>query len=163
MTPTARFEHELLASDRRGFLKSPLHMCLWKIFRREIGLASVVQYPQTRMVLDGQGGVFREENAMLRIARVDGGTSESIVTLRLEGKLLGPWVGELRRACGELHVPPAGLSLNLSAVTFIDAAGVELLGALMSRGATIDGCKGFIAELLNLSETSSGDDSCVRC
>ena len=32
--------------------------------------------------------------------------SDSIRTLKLEGKLLGPWVDELGRACEELQIPP---------------------------------------------------------
>ncbi len=87
---------------------------------------------------------------MLRIVRLDSEADGSISTLKLEGKLVGPWVGELKRTCEELHAPPSGLALNLSAVTFIDSAGVQLLGDLMHRGATIYGCRGFIAELLSL-------------
>jgi ABC-type transporter Mla MlaB component len=87
---------------------------------------------------------------MLKIARVDGEMcpSDSISTLKLEGKLIGPWVDELSRACEELATPPSGLHLNLSAVTFIDSAGINLLGDLIRRGATISACSGFVAELL---------------
>ena len=71
---------------------------------------------------------------MLKIARVDDGASDSIQTLKLEGKLLGPWVDELPRACQELRTPPSGLRLNLAGVTFIDPARIELLGDLIRRG-----------------------------
>ena len=53
-------------------------------------------------------------------------SSESGRSYRLEGKLLGPWVDELSRACEEPETPPSGLRLDLSAVTFIDSAGAEL-------------------------------------
>jgi anti-anti-sigma regulatory factor len=86
---------------------------------------------------------------MLRIVPVDDGVSASIRTLRLEGKLLGPWVDELSRACEELHTPPSGLRLNLAAVTFIDSAGIKLLGDLIRRGATISESTGFVDELLS--------------
>lgn len=87
---------------------------------------------------------------MMRIARVDGGATQSgtIPTLQLEGKLVGPWVDELGRACAELQTPPSGLRLDLSAVTFIDPAGITLLAELVRRGATLTGCSGFIEELL---------------
>jgi ABC-type transporter Mla MlaB component len=91
--------------------------------------------------------------AMLRIMRLDPGAGASISTLKLEGKLVGPWVGELERTCEESHVPPGGLSLNLSGVTFVDAAGVQLLADLMRRGAIVHGCTGFIAELLGIGQT----------
>ena len=51
-------------------------------------------------------GLFTWEPAVLKITRVDDGASDSIPTLKLEGKLLGPWVDELRRVCEELHTPP---------------------------------------------------------
>ena len=85
---------------------------------------------------------------MLKITRVDEGASDSIPTLKLEGKLLGPWVDELRRACEELHTPPSGLRLNLAGVTFIDPAGIKLHGDLIRRGAAISECTGFVDEQL---------------
>jgi anti-anti-sigma regulatory factor len=89
---------------------------------------------------------------MLRIVRLDSDAGGSISTLKLEGKLVGPWVGELRRAFEEVQVPPSRLALNLAAVTFIDSAGLQLLGDLLHRGATVYGCRGFIAELLSLNQ-----------
>jgi ABC-type transporter Mla MlaB component len=97
--------------------------------------------------------MFAGESAMLKIARVDDGASDSIPTLKLEGKLVGPWVDELSRACEELQTPPSDLRLNLSAVTFIDSAGITLLDDLTRRGATIAGCSGFIEELLGPSRS----------
>jgi ABC-type transporter Mla MlaB component len=86
---------------------------------------------------------------MLRIARIDDGGRHTMPALKLEGKLFGPWVVELSRTCEELSAPPSVLSLNLSAVTFIDSAGLTLLRDLIDRGATISGCSGFIEELLS--------------
>ena len=87
---------------------------------------------------------------MLRIARINLGGSDPIQTLKLEGKLLGPWVDELIRGCEELRTPPSCLRLDLAAVTFIDSVGIKLLDDLIRRGATIEGCSGFIADLLNV-------------
>ncbi len=84
---------------------------------------------------------------MLRIAQVDK-PSDSMLTLKLEGKLLGPWVDELRRVCEELRVPPSNLCLNLRGVTFVDAAGFSLLVDLVRRGTTVSECTGFVEELL---------------
>ncbi len=86
---------------------------------------------------------------MLRIARIDDGGNPTRPALRLEGKLFGPWVAELSRACEELRVPPGVLCVDLSALTFIDPAGLTLLLDLIGRGATISGCSGFIKELLS--------------
>jgi len=90
---------------------------------------------------------------MLRIARIDVDDSDLIQTLKLEGKLLGPWVDELIRACEEPRTPPSCLRLDLSAVTFIDSAGAKLLDDLIRQGARVVGCSGFIAEMLNLNKS----------
>ena len=85
---------------------------------------------------------------MLRITHAQG--HDSISTLRLEGKLVGPWVTELARSCNELPCPPNRLRLDLSAVTFVDGPGVALLRDLIGRGATLAACSGLVAELLHL-------------
>ncbi len=85
---------------------------------------------------------------MLRITCVTG--RDSAPTLRLEGKLLGPWVAELGRVCDELPCTAGRLSLDLSAVTFVDGPGVALLRDLLGRGATLAACSGLVAELLHL-------------
>jgi hypothetical protein len=83
---------------------------------------------------------------MLRITHTQG--HDSALTLRLEGKLLGPWVTELARLCNELPCPPNRLRLDFSAVTFVDGPGVALLRDLLGRGATLAACSGLVAELL---------------
>src|SRR5262249_3251713 len=88
-----------------------------------------------------EDGSSREGPGMLRIARVDVDARHSLPTLKLEGKLVGPWVLELRRACDVLEAPPGCVRLNLSAVTFIDPAGIELLGDLIRRGARLPGAR----------------------
>ncbi len=83
---------------------------------------------------------------MLRITHTPG--PDSISVLRLEGKLLGPWVTELVRLCNELPASPDCLRLDLSGVNFVDASGVAVLRDLIGRGATLAGCSGLVAELL---------------
>ncbi|HEX4143062.1 MAG TPA: hypothetical protein VHY91_05895 [Pirellulales bacterium] len=85
---------------------------------------------------------------MLRISDVSG--QEGVPTLKVEGKLRGPWVAELARACDQRQSSGAGLSLDLAAVYFVDGAGVELLRGLLARGVTLGACSGLVAELLHL-------------
>jgi ABC-type transporter Mla MlaB component len=85
---------------------------------------------------------------MLRITHHHACDLES--TIRLEGKLLGPWVMELARSCNELLHAPGSVRLDLSAVTFADEAGVALLRDLLGRGVTLAACSGLIAEFLHL-------------
>jgi ABC-type transporter Mla MlaB component len=87
---------------------------------------------------------------MLRIDRVsDPGEPQ---TLKLEGKPLGLWVEELRIACQSQASSSNHIRLDLSAVTFVDAAGAKLLGDLIHQGAQIIACSGYLAELLHLEK-----------
>jgi ABC-type transporter Mla MlaB component len=73
-------------------------------------------------------------------------------TLRLEGKLLGPWVEELRRACFPSAEQVVARSLDLGAVSFVDAAGTRLLRELVQRGVMLARCSAFVAELLQMEK-----------
>lgn len=83
---------------------------------------------------------------MLRISQIDG--DNSLRTLKLEGKLRGPWVAELARSCDELPCSLDRLSLDLAAVTFADGPGVALLRRLVERGVTLAACSGLVVELM---------------
>jgi ABC-type transporter Mla MlaB component len=62
-------------------------------------------------------------------------------TWELEGKLSGEWVKELERCWNERRSPSSmPLQLNLKEISFIDAAGKELLIAMHGRGVEIKGC-----------------------
>lgn len=91
---------------------------------------------------------------MLRITRLPAAESET--SLRLEGKLVGPWLEELRQVCQASTDAPAALVLDLSGVQFIDRASAEFLVELHGRGARITNGSPFVVELLKLpvKETS---------
>jgi hypothetical protein len=78
------------------------------------------------------------------IARNDSGR-----TFKLEGKLLGPWVDELRNVCRQPLGRSERVGLDLAAVTFVNAAGAELLRDLIRQGIIITRCSAFVAELLH--------------
>jgi ABC-type transporter Mla MlaB component len=84
---------------------------------------------------------------MLKITRIDG--SNSGQTLKLEGKLLEPWVSEVQKALAESKGNSNRIRIDLSAVSFVDSAGKELLRDLARRGVAIAACSAFIAELLH--------------
>jgi hypothetical protein len=86
---------------------------------------------------------------MLRLTRIV--DSHSAQTLKLEGKLLGPWVEEVCRACVSVAVSSHRTSLDLSALTFVDAAGERLLRDLIGQGLEIAACSSYVAELLRSS------------
>lgn len=73
--------------------------------------------------------------AVLRISVEENGRDLSLI---LEGRLVGPWVDELQRVCGDLG-PPANygrLTVDLCGVTAMDASGQALLDRLLQCGAT---------------------------
>jgi ABC-type transporter Mla MlaB component len=66
--------------------------------------------------------------------------------LRLEGRLVGPWVAELASAV-EQHAPTMP-ALDLAKLQFVDGPGLDLLGALQRRGAALVAASPFVAQLL---------------
>jgi anti-anti-sigma regulatory factor len=83
---------------------------------------------------------------MLRLNRIAG--THPTQTIKLEGKLLGPWVDEVRQACAVGTDLAGRISLDLSALTFVDAAGEGLLLDLIARGIEVVACTNYVAELL---------------
>jgi len=70
------------------------------------------------------------------------------VTLKLEGRVVGPWVGELRQVCEALMTEGRALKLDLTDVTFADASGVSVLSSFKSRGVAFTNCSPFVEEQL---------------
>lgn len=86
---------------------------------------------------------------MLRVTNVARGDGQP-TRLRLEGRLSGPWVDELRRVCSGLLDGDGGggLELELSEVSFVDAAGMALLRSLARSGVEFTNLSAFVAEQL---------------
>jgi hypothetical protein len=86
---------------------------------------------------------------MLRITVI---TKPDCTTFQLEGKLAGPWVGEVEHcwqsAAGERK---SSLRFDLTGVTFVDAAGKQFLAAMYLNGAefAVSGClmRALVAEI----------------
>jgi hypothetical protein len=84
---------------------------------------------------------------MLRIASADSpGTSAT--TLTVEGRVVGPWVEELRRSCQRALVTGAELTLDLHEVAFVERDGLELIQSLVDLGVTVVNCPAFVREQL---------------
>ena len=71
---------------------------------------------------------------MLRITIAETATEKRWT---LHGRLVGPWVGELRTVWKETHRTQSGRTriVDLNAVTFIDKGGEELLRVMSREGA----------------------------
>jgi hypothetical protein len=87
---------------------------------------------------------------MLRISLV--GESVGDLTLRLEGRVVGPWIAELREACRKVLGEKRGLTLDLSEVMFASREGVALLLALKAQGVVLSACPPFLSLELNAAD-----------
>jgi hypothetical protein len=85
---------------------------------------------------------------MLMISQVT--AMDATLTLKLEGKLLAPWVGELESVCRGPGTGPGRVRLDLVGLSYADADGARSLEGLIRDGATVVACSGFVAELLGL-------------
>ena len=73
---------------------------------------------------------------MLKITTV---TNAESTALRLEGRLAGPWVQELERCWDSVVGTTTNhpLTVDLSAVTYVDSDGKDLLKKIHRRGARL--------------------------
>ena len=83
---------------------------------------------------------------MLKIS--EGKRGKQRVTLRLEGRVVGPWVAELRQICELLLTDGSKVALDLAEVSFADEDGVALLTSLQKRGAKLLSATPFVEEQL---------------
>ncbi len=81
---------------------------------------------------------------MLRITHA---AALPLTTIHLEGKLLQPWLAEVRTNVSEAR--QQGLvRLNLAQLQFADESGLQLLRALQQDGVELGNVPGLIAGLL---------------
>jgi ABC-type transporter Mla MlaB component len=99
---------------------------------------------QSPYMLPNQRGML----VMLRITRQP--IDEMTILLKLEGKLLEPWIEELQRS---ISGSANSIELDLSALTFADSAGIIALANLIRRGAKLTACSGYVAALLQTEKS----------
>ena len=87
---------------------------------------------------------------MLRISLVMEDVRE--VTLRLEGRVVGPWVSALREACEKVLEEKRDLTLDLTEVMFASRAAVTLLLELKAQGVVLSGCSPFLSQALKSAD-----------
>jgi ABC-type transporter Mla MlaB component len=74
-----------------------------------------------------------------------------VVKLRLEGKLVQPWVDELVQVWMDLttRLPRlTPISVDLSEVSFVDARGKTLLASMLKGGCSLHGSGPFISAVI---------------
>jgi anti-anti-sigma regulatory factor len=84
---------------------------------------------------------------MVRIQKIVESPTET--TLSVEGRIVSEWVAVLEHECRQALRDTPRVQVNLAAVTFIDARGVEVLRRLVTEGVAVVNSREFIAALLN--------------
>lgn len=82
----------------------------------------------------------------LRITRDDGASPRT--KLKLEGRLVGEWAALLDRECSALLRSSVSLELDLSGVSFVDRAGIDVLARLSLVGVEIRDCTDAVGSVL---------------
>jgi ABC-type transporter Mla MlaB component len=79
------------------------------------------------------------------------------IVLQLEGKLIGPWVMELRRVWthGKAMPPAPALTIDLTEVSRIDSDGTHLLQEIHSAGGRLVGSGLLARTFIEQAERSS--------
>jgi len=78
-----------------------------------------------------------------------GKEKDGVITLRVDGRIVGPWVEELRKKCKTCLAEEKGLIIDLSGVSFIDEHGVKILNELRKGRVEVRGCSLFLSGLLD--------------
>jgi ABC-type transporter Mla MlaB component len=74
--------------------------------------------------------------------------SDQAIALQLEGKLVGPWVEELRKLSDEALSLQKNVSLDLERLWFVDSRGITLLRDLAKRQVSELNCSQFVSQQL---------------
>jgi hypothetical protein len=83
---------------------------------------------------------------MLRITLLS--SSGEAPILKLEGKLLEPWIAELQEACRIATKERTSATLDVAGLSYVDMPGAIVLRELMRRGISVTGCSPLVTELL---------------
>lgn len=99
--------------------------------------------------------MLNEWAEMLKI--VFDATGNGGFVLRLAGRVIGPWVEELRWSCERALTAAPRISLDLTDVSFVDRDGLDLLWSLRRRQVALVNCSPFVAE--QLKDGGGADDA----
>ena len=83
-------------------------------------------------------------NRMLKITRVV--LSEKEITLQLDGRVSGQWVGLLRETAESVLAEGVRLTVDLKNISFIDCEGIALIRNLIERGVRHANAPLFVAD-----------------
>jgi anti-anti-sigma factor len=84
------------------------------------------------------------------VLRITTERSKNLLSLRLEGRIAGPWVEVLRRTWTDAasRDEPQEIVLDFGGVSFVDNQGQKLLLTMQKRGVMLINPSGFMREVL---------------
>src|SRR5262249_20406055 len=92
---------------------------------------------------------FLNPYPMLKISEAQ--LANRTATLKLEGRVIGPWVEELRQICEKLLTEGRALMLDLSNVSYVDSDGVLALTSYKARGVKLRNFSSFVEQQITNS------------
>ena len=92
---------------------------------------------------------------MLKITRVAELNQE--VTLRLDGRVTGPWVELLRTSAETVVKVGMRLTLDLENICYVDCEGIGLIKNLINRGTLMKNVPLFVAEQISKCDGEQGN------
>ena|ERR1051326_3666216 len=95
---------------------------------------------------------------LARVLRITEHGQKGEMSLELEGRLVGPWVEQLRETCRQSMETSKTVSLDLRSVSFADEHGVALLQELVAKVQLLN-CSLFLAQQLQIE---TAEDSWQR-
>lgn len=93
----------------------------------------------------------REIKAMLKITEINQTKDEMI--LKLEGRVVGPWVQEIRESCDQALLKSNRLLIDMSEVSFIERDAISLFQELQNRNVVFINCSPFLSWQLAAART----------
>jgi ABC-type transporter Mla MlaB component len=84
--------------------------------------------------------------------------SEKEITLQLDGRVSGQWVGLLRETAESALDDGVSLCVDLKNSSFIDCEGIALMRSLIERGARHANAPLFVAEQIKKCQAAPTDD-----
>jgi anti-anti-sigma regulatory factor len=92
---------------------------------------------------------------MLKITRVV--SSKQEITLHLDGRVTGQWVGLLRESAEAVLEDGMRLTFDLENICFIDCEGIGVIKSLINRGARYANAPLFVLEQIRKCDVEQGN------
>lgn len=93
-----------------------------------------------------------------RVLRITATAEKGSAMLKLEGRIGGPWVDELRQSWSTAvkRSDANSVKVEMRGVSYVDRRGASLLSEMESEGASLVNCSDFIRQLIDVNGDGKG-------